>query len=219
MPRHPVFKKSATTPVRIVFNALSKPTDGKSLNDCLLTRPSLTAKLHDILLTCHQGKFAITADISKVFHRIIVNEQDRECLKFLWFNLETEEQRTFRFRVAMFGATCSPYLLQETLQTHLSENVSGHKFSDKFYVDNYMNTYDRECNLIRSKPKLDELMNEAHMPLQECVSNSEMFNFMNNTTPPATQNVLGLEWDPRLDQLKVVVSEKLMNEARWKFSK
>ena len=87
----------------------------------------------------------------------------------------------------MFGATCSPYLLQETLQTHLPENVAGRKFSDKFYVDNYMNTYDRECDLIRSKPKVDELMNEAHMPLQEWVSNSELFNSMNNATPPATQ--------------------------------
>ena len=113
----------------------------------------------------------------------------------------------------MFGATCSPYLLQETLQTHLSENVAGREFSNKFYVDNYMNTYDRECDLIRSKLKLDELMNEAHMPLQEWVSNSEMFNFMHNTAPPATQNILGLEWDPRLDQLQVVISEKLMNEA------
>ena len=218
LPHHPVFKKSATTPVHIVFNASSKPTDGISLNDCLLTGPSLTAKLHDILLTFRQGKFAITADISKAFHRIIVNEQDRDYLKFLWFNLETEEQRTFRLHVGMFGATCSPYLLQETLQTHLSENMAGREFSDKFYVDNYMNTYNRECDLIRSKPKLDELMNEAHMPLQEWVTNSEMFNFMNNTTPPATQNVLGLEWDPRLDQLQVVVSVKLMNEASWKFS-
>ena len=82
-----------------------------------------------------------------------------------------------------------------------------------------MNTYDHECVLIRSKPKLDELMNEAHMPLQEWVGNSKLFNFMHNTAPPATQNVLGLEWDPRLDQLQVVASEKLMNEASWKFSK
>ena len=119
----------------------------------------------------------------------------------------------------MFGATCSPYLLQETLQTHLSENLAGREFRDKFYVDNYMNTYDRECYLIRSKPKLNELMNEAHMPVQEWVSNSKLFNFMHNTPSPATQNALGLEWDPRLDQLQVVASEKLMNEASWKFSR
>ena len=219
MLHHPVFKKSATTPMHIVFNASSKPADGTSPNDCLFTGPSLTAKLHDILLTFRQGQYAITADTSKAFHRIIVNEQDRDYLKFLWFNLKTEEQRTFRFCVVMFGATCSPYLLQETLQTHLSENVASREFRDKFYIDNYVNTYDRECDLIRSKPKLDELMNEAHMPLQEWVSNSKIFNFMHNMAPPATQNVLGLEWDLRLDQLHVVASEKLMNEARWKFSK
>ena len=37
MPYHAVFKNSAATPLRIVFNASSKPSDGKSLNDCLMT--------------------------------------------------------------------------------------------------------------------------------------------------------------------------------------
>ena len=50
MPHHAVFKKSATTPLRIVFNASSRPNEGKSLNDCLMTGPSLTAKLHEILI-------------------------------------------------------------------------------------------------------------------------------------------------------------------------
>ena len=56
MPHHPIVKKSATTPMRIVFNASSKPTDGTSLNDSLHTGPSLTAKLHDILLSFRQGQ-------------------------------------------------------------------------------------------------------------------------------------------------------------------
>ena len=97
--------------------------------------------------------------------------------------------------------------------------MAGREFRDKFYVDNYLNTYDRECDLIRNQPTLNELMNEAHMPLQEWVSSSKLFHFMYNTAPPATQNFLGLEWDPRLDQLQIVPSEKLMNEVSWKFSK
>ena len=112
MPHHLVFKKSATTPMRIVFNASSNPTNGTSLNKCLHTGPSLTAKLHDILLSFHQGQYTITTDISKAFHCIQVNEQDRDYLKFLWFDLKTEEQKTFRFKVVMFGASCLPYLLQ-----------------------------------------------------------------------------------------------------------
>ena len=219
MPNHPVFKKSATTPMHIVFNASSKPTDGTSLNECLHTGPSLTAKLHDILLSFRQGQYAITADISKAFHRIHVSEQHQDYLKFLWFDLETEEQKIFRFKIVMFGAICSPYLLQETLQTHLSENVAGHEFRDKFYVDNYLNTYNHECDLIKQQPILDELMNEAHMPLQEWVSSSKLFHFMHNSSPPAAQIVLGLEWNPRLDQLQIVPRKKLMNEANWRFSK
>ena len=111
MPHHAVFKKSATTPLRFVFNASSRPNKGRSLNDCLMTGPSLTAKLHEILIQFRQGTYAVTADISKAFHRIIVDEEDRKFLKFLWINLNSQELLTFQFKVVLFGATCSPYLL------------------------------------------------------------------------------------------------------------
>ena len=42
---------------------------------------------------------------------------------------------------------------------------------------------------------------------------------MHNSAPPASQNIFGLEWDSRLDQLQIIPSEKLINEASWKFSK
>ena len=120
MPHHAVFKKSATTPLCIVFNASSRPNEGKSLNDCLMTGPSLTARLHKILIQFRQGTYAVTADISKALHRIIVDEEDRKFLKFLWINLNSQQLLTFQFKFELFGTTCSPYLLQETLHTHLS---------------------------------------------------------------------------------------------------
>ena len=98
--------------------------------------PSLTAKLHKLLIQFRQGTHSVIADISKAFHRIIVDEEHRKFLKFLWLNLESYELLTYQFKVVLFGATCSPYLLQETLQTHLSQNTEGNKFVDKFYVDN-----------------------------------------------------------------------------------
>ena len=84
-PHHGVYKQSATTPLRIVFNDSSKPKGGVSLNDCLLTGLSLTAKLHGILLKFRESKYAGTADISKVFHCVQIDESDRRYLKFLWF--------------------------------------------------------------------------------------------------------------------------------------
>ena len=219
MPHHAVFKKSATTPLRIVFNASSKPNEGKSLKDCLLTGPSLTAKLHEILVQFRQGTYAITADISKAFHRIIVSPDDRKFLKFLWQNLETEELLTYQFKVVLFGTTCSPYLLQETLYTHLSQNAEGTKFREKFYVDNYMNTYSSADELISDKVTLDNVMSEASMPLQEWVSNDAKFNSLYNIVVPDTQNVLGLSWNPITDNMNIVVGDKLSQEISWSYTK
>ena len=219
MPHHAVFKKSAITPLRIVFNASSKPNEGRSLNDCLLTGPSLTAKLHEILVQFRQGTYAVTADISKAFHRLIVNPEDRKFLKFLWQNFETNELLTYQFKVVLFGATCSPYLLQETLYTHLSQSVEGNKFVDKFYVDNYMNTYDNADELISDKVTLDNVMNEAFMPLQEWVSNNDHFNSLYQIVVPVTQNVLGISWNPITDNMNVVVGESLTQETSWRFTK
>ena len=219
IPHHAVFKKSATTPLRIVFNASSKPNEGKSLNDCLMTGPSLTAKLHEILVQFRQGTHAVTADILMAFHRIIVDEEHRKFLKFLWLNLESYELLTYQFKVVLFGATCSPYLLQETLQTHLSQNAEGNKFVDKFYLDNYMNTYDNEDELVTDKVMLDNVMNLASMPLQEWISNNERFNSLYQLAVPVTQNVLGISWNPNTDNLNIVVGEKLIHEDSWRYTK
>ena len=94
-----------------------------------------------------------------------VNEQDRDYLKFLWFNQEQTRLCTYRFRVVLFGATCPPYLLQEILQTHFTENISDLPFLNKFYVDNYMNTYDNGSELINDKVTLEQLMLDAKMLL------------------------------------------------------
>ena len=85
--------------------------------------PFLTGKLYEILIQFHQGTYAVTADISKAFHRIIVDEEDRKFLKFLWINLNSQEILTFQFKVVLLGATCSPYLLQETLYTMAANEI------------------------------------------------------------------------------------------------
>ena len=184
-----------------------------------MTCPSLTAKLHEILVQFRQGTYAVTADISKAFHRIIVNDEHRKFLKFLWINLESQELLTYQFKVVLFRATCSPYLLQETLQTHLSQNVEGNKFVDKFYVDNYMNTYDNQDELVTDKVTLDNVMNQASMPLQEWVSNNEHFNFLYQLAVPVTQSVLGISWNPNTDNMNIVVGENLIHEDSWRYTK
>ena len=119
----------------------------------------------------------------------------------------------------LFGATCSPYLLQEILQTHFTENILGHPFVNKFYVDNYLNTYDKESELINDKVKLDELILDANMPLQEWVNNNQTFNLLYRIDIPITQNVLSVTWESHTDTLRITLGDKIMNEKSWKFTK
>ena len=128
-------------------------------------------------------------------------------------NRDQTQLCTFQFKVVLFGATCSTYLLQEIIHTHFIENISGHHFVDKFYVDNYLNTYDKECDLINDKAKLYELMLDANMPLQEWVSNIKTFNLLYKLDIPITQNVLGVTWEPYTDTLQITPGDKLMNKT------
>lgn len=61
-----------TTKVRIVFDASAKYKDGRSLNECLFTGPSMNSSLFGVLLRFRGHNTAITGDIEKAFHQISV---------------------------------------------------------------------------------------------------------------------------------------------------
>ena len=71
LPHHSVAKESSSTPLRVVFNCSSKSgLQQISLNDCLMTGPSLTKKLVDVLVRFRKGQFVYTADIVKAFLQV-----------------------------------------------------------------------------------------------------------------------------------------------------
>ena len=70
-----------TTKLRIVFN-----TSSKSFNYCLYKGPKSTPLKYDILLRFRTFLFTLTADIQSVFLQTSINENDRDYLRFLWFN-------------------------------------------------------------------------------------------------------------------------------------
>ena len=82
-----------------------------------------------------------------------------------------------------------------------------------------MNTYDSQADLVSDKIRLDNVMNQASMPLQEWVSNNEYFYFMCQLAVPITQNVLGISWNPYTDNMNIVVGEKLILEDSWRCTK
>ena len=218
LPHHPIFKESATTPLRIVFNAPSNPKGGgKSLNDCLYAGPSLTTKLHDLLTFC-SNPFTVIFDISKAFHRVIMHPEHRKWAKFLWVNPEQEAQLIYQFNVLIFGSRSSPFILSQVLETHTSSCAKPvWNLASSFYVDNLVKTYEDEKELIKEKLVIDSVLEEANMPLRGWISNPQKFNDTYEINEPSLQMALGLSWDVTSDCIEMVKSKKFPVElSSWK---
>ena len=82
-----------------------------------------------------------------------------------------------------------------------------------------MNAYDNQDELVTDKVMLDNIMNQASMPLQAWVSNNQHFYSLYQLAVPVTQNVLGISWNPNTDNMNIVVGEKLIHEDSWRYTK
>ena len=128
---------------------------------------------------CHQ--IALVGDIEKAFLMVGVNEADRDVLRFLWvkdpFSSESKVEIK-RFTRLVFGVSSSPFLLNATLQHHMSKYALCDpefvkKFLEALYVDD-LSTGDRnveETYQLFLKSKLRML--EAGFNMRKWSSNSK----------------------------------------------
>ncbi|XP_055714360.1 uncharacterized protein LOC129808602 [Phlebotomus papatasi] len=85
MPHHGVVKdSSATTKLRVVYNASAKTSSGHSLNDILMAGPTVQPELLFILLQFRLHQFAVSADISKMYLQLTVDSRDTNFIN-VWF--------------------------------------------------------------------------------------------------------------------------------------
>ena len=190
---------------------MSKTT--ASLNDCLLTGPSLTEKLGISLVKFRTQQFAFVADIEKAFLQVGLQPHHRDFTRFLWLEDPFDEFspiKTYRFTSVLFGATCSPFLLQMTLQYHFSqsENQYAKLLSSSFYVDNLQGTSDNSTDLLGIYDTVNAELGKAGMILKQWNTNSDDLKFHIKCADseiefPIVNNVLGLEWDTTMDTLSL----------------
>ena len=111
LPHHPVYDTSrVSTKCRIVFEASTTPANKKSLSDNLVYRPPLQLNILAIELRFRTKKYALIGDIGKMFLQIMVREEDRDYLRFLWRDPEKpREPEVWRWNSLIFGAADSPF--------------------------------------------------------------------------------------------------------------
>ena len=117
-----ILESSLSTQIRPVFDAPAQEYNGVALNDCLETEPDLVLYLAVILIRFRRGRFAITADIAKVFLQLAVTALDQDVHRFLW-----DDQGTIQVMKSPFGNRCSPIWL--TMPLYLSRFPYYHRTS------------------------------------------------------------------------------------------
>ena len=88
LPHHAVFKESATTPIRVVYDSSCRQSqEHPSLNESLLPGPPITKDLTAIFLRFRCRKYGFATDIGKAFLNISLDEQNRDASRFFWSRL------------------------------------------------------------------------------------------------------------------------------------
>ncbi|XP_064482892.1 uncharacterized protein LOC135395725 [Ornithodoros turicata] len=97
MPHQAVLREtSSTTKLRVVFDCSSSNGSTKYLNDCLEVGLNLNLDVVELMINFRINKVALVADVEKAFLQIQVKEDDRDALRYLWY--EGKPQKEARYR-------------------------------------------------------------------------------------------------------------------------
>ncbi|XP_006816667.1 uncharacterized protein LOC102806440, partial [Saccoglossus kowalevskii] len=182
------------------------PNDDKNSE----TGPPLLNDLASIILRFRAHKFGTTADIEKAFLHVGLDENDRKFTKFMWISDPDDPNSTFqiyRFKVVLFGAACSPFILNAAIKSHLENDGSeiATDLSKNIYVDNILSGRDTEQDLIAYHTEATNLMKSSGFNLREWATNSRELRKIaiksNSSCLDSKVNVLGLRWDTNTDSL------------------
>lgn len=208
----PVFKKSSTTPIRIVFDCSSRQNRySPSLNDCLDIGPALQKHITSILLRFRTQKFGITSDIEKAFLNIKLASKDQPFTKFLYLKDPKDpdsEFVTYQFKVLLFGAGPSPFILNTTILKllRLTPSELARLIEENIYVDNVISEAETEREAVEFFHQSRALIKSGGFNLRSFASNSKELMYHAIKEKVNEENlecisVLGLNWNTITDTL------------------
>ena len=131
MLHHAVWKSSSTTTkCRTVFNASSKTTKGRSLNDCLLVGPKQQPDLFEILIQFRLHRIALSGDITKMYRQIELNEKDHNFNQMYWRSSQKQPLKKYRMTRVIYGVSSSSFYLDDLLGAGDTQEQAIGRFKD-----------------------------------------------------------------------------------------
>lgn len=197
LPHHGVLREnSITTNLRTVFDASAVTSSGLSFNDIQLVGPTVQDDLLSILIRFRQHKYAVTADIEKMYRMILIHPSQRCLQQVLWRTNPSEPIKIYKLNTVTYGTASAPYLatrclkqlgneyMHSTQTSSHNENLSnlqyinsnihnliGSSILHDFFVDDLVTGNDSAQDLIHICEGIIQQLQTAHFHLRKWRSN------------------------------------------------
>ena len=177
-----VYKNSATTPLRVVFDGSVKTTSSVSLNDQLLIGPTEYSPLNDVLVRLRRYPYVLTTDVSKMYRAVGLAEENRYYHRFLWRENPTDPVIDYRMTRVTFGIASAAFLATNSVSRLAKENearwpLAAKAVKESFYVDDGLPSVQTKLEAILLQRQLQDLFAAGGFKLHKCDTNStELLN-------------------------------------------
>ena len=140
LPHHGVYQAEKDK-LRIVHDC-SALYQGISLNNSCFRGPVLVNRLQSVLLRFRQHAYAWTADVTAMYLQVVIPEEDRDCLRFLWVRdgKIVELRMTRHLFGGVWCSSSSAYALLRTLEDFRPEPQVCDVVSRAMYVDDLLSS-------------------------------------------------------------------------------
>lgn len=221
LPHHAVTREgSATTRLRVMFNASSITSNGTSLNDHLLAGPKLQADSSSVILKWRNFRYVYSADIAKMYRQILVDQRDVNFQRILWVDSNSTPV-DYCLLTVTYGMSCASFLVLRVLQQLALDD--GHGFpraasvlQNNIYVDDALFGADDKLTLKQTRNQLIELLKQGGFTLRKWASNSATLlsdidacdhelACHKSLSVDNSLKILGIGWNPRSDALEFKV--------------
>ncbi|XP_036344475.1 uncharacterized protein LOC118753713 [Rhagoletis pomonella] len=217
LPHHCVLKaESSTTKLRVVFDASAPTSSGFSLNDILISGPTIQPKLIDTLLRFRSHKFALTADICKMYRCVKISKSDSFLQCILWRDKPDQEFKIYKLDTVTYGTKPAAFLAIRAMQQLAIDEASNYPLGSEivsrdFYVDDLISGGRSEDEVVQIMTQTEQLLKRGNFVLRKWCSNSA--SILKNVDPAHREQflkfgdgsditkALGLAWEPKSDRL------------------
>ncbi|XP_071573946.1 uncharacterized protein [Temnothorax nylanderi] len=233
IPHHAVVREhSATTRLRVVFNASQPTSNGLSLNDHLMIGRKLQPELSFIILRWRQFRFVFTADIAKMYRQILVHKEDAHYQRILWRPDPHGPLIAYLLLTVTYGNANAPNVALRVVEQVAEDEGADFPLAVlvlrlHMYVDDAVFGADDIPLALQTRDQVISLLQRAGFHLRKWASNNPLLledinpkdHGLASSKPLDSDErlkILGIKWHPHTDvfQFDVTLAESLPDTKR-----